>query len=284
MKTILIQLDTDPLPSSFDQVVAIDSGVDELISYGNVTPENVEALVHGAMFTRKPDDLKKTAIFVGGSNVGAGERVLARVQEAFFGPMRVSVMMDSNGSNTTAAAAVRSALRHLDPASVEALILGGTGPVGQRCGQILASLGANVRIASRSHERAQATCQEIRHAVSEAHVVACEFSDDGMAAAVDGVSLIMAAGAAGVQFLTSDELESVETLKVAIDLNAVPPLGLQGIEPSDSGEQRNGVTCYGALGVGGLKMKTHSAAIQRLFTSNEMVLNTAEIYQIAGSV
>ena len=80
MKKILVQLDTDSHPSVFDRVVAIDAGVDELFSYGGVTVENVTGLVHGAMFTRSPNDLKNTAIFVGGSDVKAGEALLAKVQ------------------------------------------------------------------------------------------------------------------------------------------------------------------------------------------------------------
>ncbi|WP_417848739.1 NADP-dependent methylenetetrahydromethanopterin/methylenetetrahydrofolate dehydrogenase [Thalassoglobus sp.] len=284
MKKILIQLDTDSLPSSFDRVVAIDSGVDELFSYGGVTPENVEPLIHGAIFTRGAEELRNTAIFISGSNVEAGERLLAKIQDTFFGPMRVSVMIDSNGSNTTAAAAVRCASKHLDFHTTEALILGGTGPVGHRCAQILAAQGATVRIASRSEERAQVTCAEIRHAVPEAKVVPCEFSDEGVAAAVDGINLIIAAGAAGVQFLTGEEVEGIETLKVAIDVNAVPPVGLEGISPTDNAVEINGATSYGAFGVGGLKMKTHRAAVEKLFTSNDQVLNAAEIYNIAGSV
>ncbi len=284
MKKILIQLDTDALPSSFDRVVAVDAGVDEVFSYGSVTPENVEGLVHGAIFTRKPDDLKNTAIFIGGSNVAAGERLLEKVSGTFFGPMSVSVLIDSNGSNTTAAAAVQCASQHLDFKTTEALVLGGTGPVGHRCGQILASQGATVRISSRKEERAAITCGEIRGAVPDAKVVPCAFSDDGIAAAVDGVNLIIAAGAAGVQFLTAEELESLDLLKVAIDVNAVPPVGLEGISPGDKAAQKNGAISFGAIGVGGLKMKTHRAAVQKLFTANNLVLNTAEIYEIAGDV
>ncbi|QDT35068.1 NADP-dependent methylenetetrahydromethanopterin/methylenetetrahydrofolate dehydrogenase [Thalassoglobus polymorphus] len=284
MKKILIQFDTDSLPSSFDRVVAIDSGVDELFSYGGVTPENIEPLIHGAIFTRSAEELSNTAIFISGSNVEAGERLLSKIQDTFFGPMRVSVMIDSNGSNTTAAAAVRCASKHLDFNTTEALILGGTGPVGHRCGQILAAQGATVRIASRSEERAQVTCAEIRHVVPEAKVVPCEFSDEGVAAAVDGINLIIAAGAAGVQFLTGEEVEGIETLKVAIDVNAVPPVGLEGISPTDDAAEVNGATSYGAFGVGGLKMKTHRAAIEKLFTTNDQILNAAEIYNIAGSV
>jgi hypothetical protein len=153
MKKILIQLDTDALPSTFDRVVAVDAGVDELFSYGGVTPENVETLVHGAIFTRKPSDLLNTAIFVGGSNVAAGEALLKGVKKSLFGPFKVSVMMDSNGSNTTAAATVIAAAKHLDLSNTTALVLAGTGPVGCRVAQLLISQGATVRLASRSLDR-----------------------------------------------------------------------------------------------------------------------------------
>ena len=106
MKKLLLQLDTSPLPSVFDRVVAHDGGADDVMSYGGVTPETVRDLVHGAIFTRGPKDLHHTAIFVGGTDMAAGERLFAAVRKAFFGPMRVSVMLDSNGSNTTAVAAV----------------------------------------------------------------------------------------------------------------------------------------------------------------------------------
>src|SRR5947208_7866281 len=125
-RKILIQLDSDVHPSVFDRVVAVDAGADEIFSYGGVKPEQVRDLVHGAIFTRK--DLKNTAIFVGGSNVVTGEHLM---QEALkhmlpkFG-LRVSVMLDPNGANTTAAAAVRAASPYLSLKGTRALVLGGT--------------------------------------------------------------------------------------------------------------------------------------------------------------
>ena len=106
MRTILLQIDSSPHPSVFDRVVALDGGADEVLSYGGVTEDAVRDLVHGAIFTRGPKDLHRTAIFIGGTDMAAGERLLAAVQQAFFGPLRVSVMLDSNGANTTAVAAV----------------------------------------------------------------------------------------------------------------------------------------------------------------------------------
>src|SRR6185503_9326321 len=88
-------------PSVFDRVVAYDGGADEVMSCTNVTEENVRDLVHGTIFTRGPKDLHNTAIFIGGTDMAAGERLLKAVKDTFFGPLRVSVMLDSNGSNTT---------------------------------------------------------------------------------------------------------------------------------------------------------------------------------------
>lgn len=283
MQRILIQLDTDPLPSTFDRIVAIDAGVEQLFSYGGVTPQNVEPLVHGAMFTRK--ELHNTALFIGGSQVDAGEALLAKVLQTFFGPVRVSVMMDSNGSNTTAAAAVRAVARHMPLNEVSAVVLGGTGPVGLRAAQILAAQGATVRLASRTLEKAQAACQRLSAQGLSGHLTPCETGTaEGLSSALAGVNVVIGAGAAGVNLVSAAQLRQVASLKLAIDLNAVPPAGVEGIEPTDKGALRNGVVCYGALGVGGTKMKIHTAAIQRLFTANHLVLDTAAIYQLATEI
>ncbi len=282
MKKILIQLDTDPHPSTFDRVVAIDAGVEALFSYGGITPDNVTGLVHGGMFTRGPQDLRNTALFIGGSNVDAGEALLRKVRKAFFGPVRMSVMIDSNGSNTTAAAAVRAAAKHLTLKDVDALVLGGTGPVGHRAAQILSSLGARVHVGSRAKERAEQTCSAIREVVPDAHLEAC--GQEESAERLKQCQLVIAAGAAGVQFFAEPDWTSSPSLKVAIDLNAVPPAGLEGIGMTDKAVQKGEIVCYGAIGVGGTKMKIHKAAVAKLFEQNDQILDTAAIYRIAESL
>src|SRR5579884_3671715 len=158
---ILVQLDTDTQPSVFDRVVAVDAGAEHVFRHGGVKPEQVRDLVHGAIFTRGPKNLKHTAFFVGGSDVAAGERLLAEACKHMlpqFG-LRVSVLLDANGANTTAAAAVRAAARHLDLRSTKALVLGGTGPVGQRAALLLARQGGQVRLGSRQAARAAAVVE-----------------------------------------------------------------------------------------------------------------------------
>lgn len=281
MKKILIQLDTDPLPSTFDRVVAIDAGAEELFSYGGVTPDNVESLVHGAMFTRKPSDLQNTAIFVGGSNVAAGETLLKSVKNAMFSPFKVSVMMDSNGSNTTAAATVIAAARHLNLAETTAVVLGGTGPVGIRVAQLLLSCGATVRLASRSLERSKAACESLSSVVDTTQLTPHESqTEQGLAEACQGVDLVVAAGAAKAQLISAEQLSAISTLKLAIDLNAVAPAGIEGVQVMDKAKDYSSHLAYGAIGVGGTKMKIHHAAIQRLFYANDHVLDTMAIFDL----
>lgn len=280
-RTILIQLDPDPHPSIFDRVVAIDAGADEVFSYGNVQPAQVQGLVHGAIFTRGPKDLKRTAIFIGGSDVAAGERLLAEVQKHMlpkFG-LRVSVLLDANGANTTAAAAVRAAARHQSLCGLPTLVLGGTGPVGQRVALLLARQGAEVRVGSRQQERAEKVCAGIGHKVAGAKVAPAAQPADVQAALAES-ALIVAAGAAGVVLLPRAARQACRNLKVAVDLNAVPPVGIEGVEVTDKGTDRDGVLCFGAIGVGDTKMRIHKAAVARLFTRNDLVLDAEEIYAL----
>lgn len=278
---ILIQLDVDVHASVFDAVVAIDAGVDHLLRHQGVRPEQVRELVHGAMFTRGVPDLQSTAVFVGGSNVRAAEEILARVVESFLGPMRVSVLFDANGANTTAAAAVLKAAQHVELASCTATVLGATGPVGQRAAQLLARAGAEVRVASRSVERAEGVCQAVRKRYSDAQLVPCgTVTAEDFAQALQGSQIVIAAGAAGAELVSREVWDGLQGLQVAIDLNAVPPLGIAPMEPFDAAQMRDGVVCYGAIGVGGLKMKIHKAAIQTLFEANDRVLDAEQVYEI----
>jgi hypothetical protein len=285
-RRILIQLDTDPIPSVFDRVVAVDAGADVLFSYGGVKAENVKELVHGAIFTRGPKDLKHTALFIGGSDVVAGEQLLDEAKKHMLPDYRlqVSVMLDSSGANTTAAAAVRAASRHLELGKSAALVLGGTGPVGQRVALLLARQGAHVRIGSRQRERAAAVCDRIRHAVPGGKVepVSTASSDD--LKNVADRTLVIAAGAAGVVLLPKKIRQGMTGLRVMVDLNAVPPLGIDGVEVMDKGAQRDGIVSYGAIGVGDTKMKVHKSAIAKLFESNDLVLDVEQIYELAGAI
>jgi hypothetical protein len=252
------------------------------------------------MFTRGGDDLASTAIFVGGSDVAAAEAVFDRVRTTFFGPVRVSVLLDPAGANTTASAAVVAAGRHLplgDPAAaatLHAVVLGGTGPVGQRVARLLARKGVAVTVASRSLSRAQQVCERIASAVPGSRLepvladgaITAETLRPGtpLAAALATADLIVAAGAAGVTLLGTTGRGLVDRVVALIDLNAVPPAGIEGIAATDKARQEGTAVVYGALGVGGTKMKIHRAAIRRLFESNDAVLDAEELLAIGESL
>ena len=278
---ILLQFDSDSHASVFDAVVAVDAGVDHLMQYAGVTPERVRDLVHGAMLTRGPQDLRHTAVFVGGSNVAAGEALLQQVTSCFFGPLRVSVLLDANGANTTAAAAVLSAAQHQPLAGAEAMVLAATGPVGQRAVWLLARAGSAVRVASRNLARAEAVCRDVAARVPGARLTPVEAGTVAAAAAVlPGTQILIAAGAAGIELVSAPAWQACPSLRVAIDLNAVPPLGISGLQVTDKAVGYRGVAGYGAIGVGGLKMKIHKAAIAQLFERNDLVLDAEEVYAI----
>ncbi len=285
-KSLLIQLDTDPHASVFDAVVAIDAGVDRLLQYGNVKPEEVRDLVHGAMYTRGPQDLHRTAIFVGGSNVVHAEQVFEIVRETMFDPFRVSVMLDCNGANSTAAAAVLNASRHVTLAGSTALVLAATGPVGQRICRILANQKCTVYASSRSLDRSQECVDQAVQKGADPHRLIAIAADDEAWThkALSEAQLVFACGAAGVRLVTASQLASANQIKVAIDLNAVPPLGIDGIGMSDQGVERNGRRDYGALGVGGLKMKIHRASIASLYESNEKSMDCQEMVIVGRDI
>src|SRR5438067_5418096 len=198
MRKLLLHLDTSPHPSAFDRIVALDAGADEVLSYGGVTEDAVRDLVHGAIFTRSPKNLHHTAIFIGGTEIAAGERLLAAARKAFFGPLRVSVMLDSNGSNTTAVAAVTKLQAAGELRGRRAVVAASTGPVGMRAAGLLARAGADVVVTSRRQEGAAAAAAAIRQRFGQ-DVRPMAMADPSSAASVlEGAELLLSAGGAGV--------------------------------------------------------------------------------------
>ena len=282
MRKLLLQLDSSRLASVFDQVVAYDAGADAIMSYGGVTESDVRDLIYGCIFTRGPKDLHNTAVWIGGTNMSAGEQLLAMAQDAMFDPLRVSIMLDSNGSNTTAVAAVVKIEETLgDLHGRKVVILAGTGPVGQRAAGLLAHDGAHVTITSRKPEQGEKARQFIS-ARFNVQVEALTMDDpQKLPAILDGADVLLNSGPAGVQMVPKSVWTSVKTLKVAVDLNAVPPLGIEGIDVHDEGVVREGVTVFGAFGVGNFKTKLHKACVAQLFTRNDLVLDAEAIAEVA---
>jgi hypothetical protein len=284
MKKLLYQFDTDALPSVFDNVVGFDGGADRISAYGGVNAGNVGALVEGAIFTRGAVDKKNTAIFVGGADMLEGQAMLAAICAKFFANFRVSVMFDCNGSNTTAAAAVAWLSHGRTLAGKRAVVLAGSGPVGQRAAVLLAREGARVAVTGRKRAVLERACGTLksRFGVEIEAIEAPTNVERG--AAIEGAQILLATGAAGVTLLDAKQWQESPSLEIIADANASPPAGIEGIGLMDRGAVSHGKIVFGALGFGALKLKVHRACIARLFEQNDLLLDTDEIYNIAKSM
>ena len=202
-------------------------------------------------------------------------------------------MLDSNGANTTAAAAVALMLAGCGDgngrggaplAGQSAVVLAGTGPVGQRIAGLLARAGASVRLSSRALDRAKAAAER----VAERFEAPCEpvavRDEDSLAGALAGSRIAVATGAAGVRLLPEAVWREHHTLEVLADPGTAPPSGIEGIEPFDRGEARHGKRTYGGLAIGSLKLRLHRACIARLFERNDQILDVEEIYALARTL
>lgn len=281
MKKILLQLDCDPFPSVFDVVTAYDAGVDVVLQYGNVTKDNVRDLVYGVMFTRGGEKLKSSAIFIGGSNVSKAEEILEVVKNTFFGNVRNSVMFDPSGCNTTSASAVAKMSKHVDIKGKKIVVLAGTGPVGQRAAALFALEGAQVVLTSRSIDRAKKAVDEIKRRFGFDITPAAAFDEDSTRRVLEGAVAALCTGAPGVTLIPEKIWKTNPTLKVLGDVNAVPPLGIEGMKSSFDGEDIEGKILFGSSGIGGLKMKVHRACVERLFERNDQVFDAEAIFDVA---
>ena len=284
MKKLLYHFDTDAIPSVFDSVVAYDGGADHVTQLAGVTPKNCLPLVEGAIYTRAPKNKKNTAIFIGGSDLASGQELFTTVQNVFFGNFRVSRMLDSNGCNTTAAAGVALISNAIDVKGKTAVVLAGTGPVGQRAATMLAMRGATVRLTSRQMERSEHSCElmEREFGVKLEPMVAAD--DNSISEALDNAQIVFGAGKSGIQLLRAEQWQNHPTLEVMADVGTGRILGFEGIDMMDNNEDRFGKKVFGGIGIGALKLKLHRECIGRLFESNSLVIDAEEASLIAQSL
>jgi methylenetetrahydrofolate/methylenetetrahydromethanopterin dehydrogenase (NADP+) len=285
MKKILIQLDTDQHPSSFDAIAAYDADVDVVLGFGEITAENLADVVQGAIFPRGPDGLASTAFWVGGSNVRDGEAVFGAARELFFKPFNASIMLDSDGSNTTAAAAVARVRGAVDLKGAKAAVIG-VGPVGLRTAELLRREGAEVTMLTfppdtmgGKHRRASGipVAQEAGFEVVE------PASSDELDGALADQAVVFAAGPAGTQILRRGGWAQ-DGVQVVVDYSAAEPVGVEGVDRGDNLDEEDGVKKLGALAVGGPKMKLQKACIRRMFETKGTVMDLEGVYDVALEV
>jgi methylene-tetrahydromethanopterin dehydrogenase len=282
---LLFYLDTDVKASPFDICMAYDVGYDAVIPYENVTPEDANLIVQDALLSRGPKGVKHTAFLIGGKNAERAEDVFKAVKDAMFPPFKTSIVVDPAGAYTTAAAMVAKAesallVSKLGDLKDKTCAILGTGAVGQIAAVLLAKLGCNVMIVSLNPKRVDGK----EHAENIARLLA---KDHGVQ--VQGIfaptpaskievlkkaDVVMCAGIKGIRLVDKEMLNEVKNIKVLLDINAVPPFGVEGIElKDDMREMMSGIFTIGALTVGNLKHKVEKEILKEARSNGKEVYN-----------
>jgi len=293
-KTVVIFLDTDKHASPFDILTAVDLFPDaQILTYSNVTPEDSKRIIQDAMFPRGPDGAKHTKLFIGGQDVEKATQILSIAKKNMFQPFELAVIVDPRGAYTTASAAVAKTLATSmekglgDFKGKTITVLAGTGPVGQVASRLYANEGANVVVTSRDLARSTAVATKINEEIGTELACGVKASEPNeVGAAIKDSDVILSAGAAGIALLPLDILKMHGTrCKVVGDINAVPPLGVEGLKSTDENiEFLPGVWGIGALSIGTFKNKVEAQLFKQSIEAPKGIFDYKVAYDIAKSM
>lgn len=287
MKKILAYVTSDANPSLFDLVVAYDCEVDVVVPYTGMREDGIEEVIHNCVFTRRVEHLSNTAVFIGGKDAAAGELMFDGAKSVLAGlpdEFNVSVALDPEGASTTSSACV-SRIKGVFPdglSGVNAAVLAGTGPVGQRVSALLSRQGAKVKLTSRKLSRAEQACKRVKERYGgpvEPHQV---LNEKDLAEALSDAEVVVSCGSEGVEILPEPLWRKLDSVKVLADVNAVPPYGIGGIKANDNLKEREGKMFLGAIAIGNTKMRLHQKLVEELFKSKDGLLDLTEIYGMLG--
>ena len=289
MKKILVYISPKKYSSLFDLILGYDSGADIVVPYSDTSSEDLRDVVYSCVYTRGSNGRKNTAIFIGGPDVAKGEEFMSAIQKIFSelpAEFRVSVVADPHGAHTTSSACavkIRDALGNMK--GMNATIIAGTGPVGQSIATILAREGCRVRITSRKLGKAKKVCGLIKEKY-KVDAAAFEAKDARtIERSVSDADIVVATGPEGIELLAQKTWSEYPRIKVLADVNAVPPYGIEGVDPRDDGKKTgDGRTMIGALSIGSLKIKAHHRMVEKLFEERGQILDLWKIYGITQAI
>jgi methylene-tetrahydromethanopterin dehydrogenase len=294
---LLFFLDTDKRASPFDISMAYDAGFSAVIPYENATTEDAKRIVQDAMFSRDPKGIKHTCFFIGGKDMEKAEDLLKVIRDSMFPPFEASTIVDPGGAYTTAAAMIakvedalaRSKLGSLKDKSCAVF---GTGAIGRVAAILLTRLGCNVMIVSPNPERLNG--EEYIESLSI-------FLRDKYGVDVKGVfaptpqkkvdvmkkaDVVFCVSVAGVRIINKEILNELRLAKVIADVNAVPPLGVEGMKlDDDMREITPGIFGIGALTIGRLKYKLEKEILKEARRNGKgTVYNYNYAFQLARKI
>jgi len=293
-KTVILFLDTDKHTSPFDILTAIDLFPEaQILQYNNTTPEDAKRIIQDAMFPRGPEGAKHTKIFIGGTDAEKATEILETAKKCLFPPFELTIIIDPRGAYTTASAAVAKTLATFiekklgDLHGKTVTVLAGTGPVGQTAARLYVTEGASVVVTSRKLERSTAVATKINEETKTERARGVEATQPSeIGESIKDADIILSAGAAGTSLLPSNVLKDYgKRCKVVGDINAIPPLGVEGLKPTDDGvEVLPGVWGIGALAIGTFKNKVEAQLFKRAVEAPKGIFDYKIAYEIAKSM
>jgi methylene-tetrahydromethanopterin dehydrogenase len=289
---ILHMLTTAKNLSPFDVNMAMDAGWVSAVPYINVELGEIQGLVQDAIFSRSAKNLKRTAIFIGGRDTKLAMDMLKTAKKSMVPPFEVSVFADPSGAFTTAAGMMAAVERELMAkfnttlAGKTMLALGGTGPVGQAAAVIAAKAGAHVRIIGRQLEKAQQVAEMCNSEFGEGKINITAGADIEKSQYIKTTDIVVATGAAGIELLSAELVASAPKLKVAADVNAVPPAGIAGVDAFQNGTaiagSSSGAVGIGALAIGNIKYQAQNRLLKQMIETDKPVyLHFEHAFEVA---
>jgi methylene-tetrahydromethanopterin dehydrogenase len=290
-------LNPSPQSSPFDINMAVDAGYDVVIPHQNVSIDDVNTLAQDAIFSRGPSGVKRTGLFIGGRDIGVAMDMLELCRKAMVPPFEISVFADPSGAFTTAAALVASIEKQLkdkfetDLNGINALVFGGTGPVGLATAVIAAQNGARTTIVDHfSIETALEYAEEAKTRYGVDLIATTASSDADKARLIGKADVVFCTAKAGVQVINASVLEDAKQLKVVGDVNAVPSLGVEGLELMDMGVPLKHATSspdavgIGALAIGNVKYKLQQELLKQTLTETPKYLDFINAFEGARKI
>jgi methylene-tetrahydromethanopterin dehydrogenase len=266
--------------SPFDVNMAVDAGFDAVLSYTDVTLDEVPGLVQDAIFSRPPKLGVKTGMFFGGKNAVLALDMLAAAKKALVPPFAISLFADPAGSFTTAAAMVACVEKMLrdkkqkDLRGLNVIVFGATGVVGFCAGVIAALKGAAVTLVGYDGlKRVSDSAREIKARFGVDVAAADGSTDTKKAELLRSAQVVLCAGRAGVRILSAEQLAAADQLLVVADVNAVPPAGVEGLDMMANGAELtlHGVVGIGPFAIGNIKYKTEFGFFQQMIAATKPV-------------
>lgn len=288
---MFIFLDTDKHASPFDILTTIDVFPDAtILKYEDVTAEDAEKIVYDAMFPRGPEGAKHTKIFINGRDFKRANDILEKAKKCMLPPFELAIIIDPRGAYTTAAAAVVKTLElslerefgNLENKTVT--LLAGTGPVGQTAARLYALEKANVIVTSRDLQRVSSVATKINEEIETEKIRGVEAqTSEEVGKAIENSDIVLAAGAAGTELLSLNVLKEYgKKCRIVADINAIPPLGVEGLKSDANGEEiLPSIFGIGALVIGKLKINIETELIKKAAEETKGIFDYKIAYQTA---